>query len=268
MANSSFKTENARVYGQSLAHAKAFYLKAYLEGNPIDAVGEHVGDRLTQHSTGVKDGGNGFVEFITDYVNEHPNRHVEIVRAWEDEQYVFLHVYHDLGKGEHEFVSTEFFETDINGRVVEHWSVTGAFEGKNPSGRTQTDGATELKDLDRTAQNKITVETMLKESVFPGAQPEKIERFFGEQYLQHNPNIGDGLDIVRQLSQAANPQLVYSEIVLCVGRGNFVAVLCKAAWEGAPLAQVDILRLENGKIVEHWDLNEPVPSSDVNSGKF
>ena len=62
--------------------------------------------------------------------------------------------------------------------------------------------------------------------------------------------------------------MIYEEIVLMVGRGNFVATLCKVSWEGNPLAQVEIVRLEGGKIVEHWDNVEPVPDSDVNSGKF
>ena len=39
-------------------------------------------------------------------------------------------------------------------------------------------------------------------------------------------------------------------------------------WDGAPLAQVDIFRLEDGMIVEHWDNFEPVPENDVNGGKF
>jgi len=47
-----------------------------------------------------------------------------------------------------------------------------------------------------------------------------------------------------------------------------VATLCKANWEGKPYAQVDIFRIENGLVVEHWDNVEPVPEESVNSGKF
>jgi len=59
-------------------------------------------------------------------------------------------------------------------------------------------------------------------------------------------------------------------VVLLVGQGNFVATLCKAARKGQPFAQVDIYRLEDGKIVEHWDNAEPVPPEEewANSGKF
>lgn len=67
--------------------------------------------------------------------------------------------------------------------------------------------------------------------------------------------------MVRRLAQGEDRQLTYDKIVLIVGRGNFVATLCNANWEGNPLAQVDIVRLEGGKIVEHWDNVEPVPAT-------
>ena len=46
------------------------------------------------------------------------------------------------------------------------------------------------------------------------------------------------------------------------------ASLSKARWEDNPLAQVDLFRLENGKIVEHWDNSEPALPDEMNSGKF
>ncbi len=197
-----------------------------------------------------------------------PKKQVEIVRAWADGRYVFLHAVHRPNEGERAYVTTAFFDTDDEGEITEYREVIGELEGPNPSGRTQLDGATEITDLDRTEENKALVKAMLENCLFPGARPDRIEEYFAEDYLQHNPNVGDGLAIVRQLAQGENRQLTYDEIVLLVGRGNFVATLCKANWEGAPLAQVDILRLEDGKIVEHWDNSEPVLEDDVNSGKF
>jgi predicted SnoaL-like aldol condensation-catalyzing enzyme len=49
-----------------------------------------------------------------------------------------------------------------------------------------------------------------------------------------------------------------------------VAALCKASWQGQPFTQVDIFRIEDGKVVEHWDNAEPVPPEEkwANSGKF
>jgi len=69
-------------------------------------------------------------------------------------------------------------------------------------------------------------------------------------------------------SSSATPIAWYDEIVLLVGSGNFVATLCKARSDDQPMAQVDVFRLADGKVVEHWDNVEPVPEHDVNSGKF
>ena len=252
-----------------LENAKRLYLEGIKEGN-LDVIKTSIGDRFTQHSTGVKDGQEGFIEFVTDFVEQNPKRHIEIVRAWEDGRYVFLHTYQNLNDGEHEYVTMDFFDTDDEGKLIEHWNVISEFKGPNPSERTQVDGATEITDLDRTEENKVLVKTMFENCLFPGARPERIEDYFAEPYLQHNAEVGDGLTTVRRLSQAENRPLTYDEIVLTVGRGNFVATLCKANWEGNPLAQVDIVRLEDGKIVEHWDNFEYIPprSEWINSGKF
>ena len=74
----------------------------------------------------------------------------------------------------------------------------------------------------------------------------------------------------KALALMKDKPLVYTDIVLLVGQGNFVATLCKATWEGAPYAQVDLFRIEDGLIVEHWDAAEPVPPREewANSGKF
>jgi predicted SnoaL-like aldol condensation-catalyzing enzyme len=252
-----------------LENAKKLYLKGIKEGN-LDVIKTSTGDRFIQHSTGVTDGQEGFIEFVTDFVERNPKRHIEIVRAWEDDRYVFLHTYQNLNDGEHKYVTTDFFDTDDEGRLIEHWNVISEFKGPNPSGRTQVDGATKITDLDRTEENKDLVKTMFENCLFPGVRPDRIEDYFAAPYLQHNPNIGDGLNTVRRLSQAENRPLTYDDIVLTVGRGNFVATLCNANWEGSPLAQVDIVRLEDGKIVEHWDNLEYIPprSEWVNSGKF
>ena len=254
--------------GQRLANAKALYMQGIAEGEPKEAVEAYTGDRYTQHSTGVKDGHEGFIEFFTDFAERNPKRDIQIVRGWEDGRYVFIHAFQSLNDGEHKYVTTDFFDTDEDGKIVEHWDVISEFKGLNPSGRTQVDGAIEITDLDRTEENKAIVKEMLENTLFPGARPDRLEDYFAEEYLQHNPNVGDGLGVPRNLAQGENRQLTYNEIVLLVGSGNFVAVFCKADWEGNPLAQVDILRLEDGKIVEHWDNVEPATDSDVNSGKF
>ena len=253
-----------------LENAVNLYLEGIRDGNVGDAVTKYTGARYTQHSTGVKDGIEGFVEFFEPFIAKNPKRDIQIVRGIEDGQYVFVHVYQSLNDGEAEWVTTDFFDTDENGKIIEHWDVIAAYAAQTPSGHTSVDGPTEITDLDKTEENKQLVRDLIRD-VLIGEAPEKIDDYISsEQYIQHNAEAPDGLEHFKSLALVENRPLIYQEIVLLVGQGNLVATLCKASWKGQSLAQVDIFRLEAGKVVEHWDNAEPVPPEEewANSGKF
>lgn len=256
--------------GQKLNNAKNLYLEGIRDGNARAAVTKYTGARYTQHSTGVRDGVEGFVEFFEPFIARNPKRHIDIVRGWEDGQYVFVHAYQSLNDGESQWVTTDFFDTDENDKIIEHWDIIAPFRGANASGRTAIDGPTEITDFDKTVENKQVVRDMLQQVLVRGGDVNRIDEFIAEGYLQHNPEVPDGLTAFRKLALDPNRPLWYSEIVLLVGKGNFVASLCKAEFDGKPYAQADIFRLEDGKIVEHWDNVEPIGPKEewVNSGKF
>ena len=253
-----------------LENAMNLYLEGIRDGNAREAVIKFTGKRYTQHSTGVKDGVEGFVEFFEPFIARNPKRDIQIVRAIEDGQYVFLHVYQSLNDGETEWVTTDFFDTDENGKIIEHWDVISAYAPKTPSGHSSIDGTTEISDVEKTEANKQLVRNLIQD-VLVGKNPKNIDNYISsEQYIQHNAEVPDGLEHFKPLALAQDKPLVYQEVVLLIGQGNFVATLCKAAWEGQPFAQVDIFRIEDGKVVEHWDNAEPVPPKEewANSGKF
>ena len=255
---------------KKLEHARRLYLEGIRDGNAREAVTRYTGATYIQHSTGVRDGVEGFVEFFEPFLERNPVRDIQIIRSIVDGQYVFLHVYQSLNNGEAEWVTTDFFDTDENDKIIEHWDVIAAYVPKTPSGHTSIDGSTEITDLDKTEENKELVRNLIKD-VLMRENPSRIDDYISaDTYIQHNPEVPDGLEHFKALALAEDSPLMYQEIVLLVGQGNFVATLCKASWEGAPLAQVDIFRLEDGKVVEHWDNSEPVPPENewANSGKF
>lgn len=258
---------------QKLENAKSLYLEGIRDGKAREAVAKYTGDRYTQHSTGVRDGVEGFVEFFEPFIARNPKRDIQIVRGLVDGQYVFIHAFQSLNDGEAKWVTTDFFDTDQNDKIIEHWDVIGEYSESNPSGRSSVDGATELTDLDKTEENKELVRNLIKDGLMKGGNPSNLSKYISEEkYLQHNKEVGDGLAHFQKLANQDNPPLTYQEIVLCVGQGNFVATLSKANWNDGKLnqdyAQVDVFRIENGKVVEHWDNVEPVPDENVNSGKF
>ena len=256
---------------QKVDNAVGLYLEGIRDGHPREAVAKYTGDRYTQHSTGVADGAEGFIEFFEPFLDRNPVRDIEIVRALEDGRHVFLHAYQSLNNGEAEWVTTDFFDTDESDRIIEHWDVISAYAAVTPSGHTSIDGPTEITDLERTEANKTLVRGLIHDVLMEGGSPDNIDRYISaDTYVQHNADVADGVESFKAIASIEPRSLVYDEIVLLVGQGNFVATLCRARWEGAPYAQVDLFRIEDGLIVEHWDNAEPVPpeSEWVNSGKF
>jgi predicted SnoaL-like aldol condensation-catalyzing enzyme len=253
-----------------LANAIALYMEGIRDGHARRAVEKYTGDRYTQHSTGVRDGVEGFVEFFEPFLERNPEREIRVVRGWEDGRYVFVHVLQSLNGDESEWVTADFFDTDENDRIIEHWDVIAPYSASTPSGHTSIDGPTEITDLDKSHENKAVVRAMIEDLLMPGGNPANSGRYIAEDYIQHNAEVSDGLEPFQTLLTLPNRPLWYHEIVLLVGQGNFVATLCRATWEGVEYAQVDVFRIESGRIVEHWDNAEPVPPPEelVNRGKF
>lgn len=256
---------------RKIENAVGLYTEGIRDGNVREAVTKYTGDRYTQHSTGVRDGVEGFVEFFEPFIARNPIRDIQILRTLEDGQHLFVHAYQSLNNGEAEWVTLDFFDTDDHDRIVEHWDVIAEYSPETPSGHTSVDGPTEVTDLDATGANKALVRTFVEDVLMEGGNPGNIGRYISsDQYVQHNKDVADGLESFRELAIAENRPLVYDEIVLLVGQGNFVATLCRARWEDTPYAQADLFLIEDGLIVEHWDAAEPIgPETEwVNSGKF
>jgi predicted SnoaL-like aldol condensation-catalyzing enzyme len=253
-----------------LSNAKGLYLEGIRDGKAREAVLKYTGGAYKQHSTGVPDGQDGFIRFFEEFLSRNPKREIEVVRGWVDGRYVFLHVYQSLNDGAARWVTTDFFDTDDEGRMIEHWDVIAEFVPKTPSGRTNIDGATEITDLDQTDANKATVRRAVETLLMRGGDPSGAADFIAEDYIQHNKEVADGLAPFAAALQSPERKLWYERIVLLVGRGNFVSTLCETSWDGQRFAQVDVFRLEEGRIVEHWDCVEPCPpaSALTNSGKF
>lgn len=258
---------------KKLENAVNIYLEGIRDGNYVEAVNKYTGKFYKQHSTGVKDGKEGFIEFFSVFVENNPSRDIQIIRKLEDENNVFIQAYQDINNGESKWVTTDFFGYDEEDKIIEHWDVIAKYNGKTASGRTTIDGSTEIKDLDKTQENKELVRNLLKDVFMADGDPSKIDQYISkEQYIQHSVDLKDGFEAFQSYALRSNSPLIYKEVVLLVGQGNFVASLSRVIrTENAAIqeyAQVDIFRIENGLIVEHWDNFEPVPEENVNSGKF
>ena len=211
---------------KKLENAKKLYLHGIRDGNIREAVTKFTGNRYTQHSTGVRDGIEGFVEFFEPFIKRNPQRDIKIIRSLVDENMIFLHVFQDINNGETRWVTTDFFDTDDNDKIIEHWDVIAPYSTTTPSGHSSIDGPTKIEDLEKTKENKKLVKNLIKDALIHEGDLSKIENYISiEQYVQHNKDVPDGFEPFKKLVAAANRPLNYTEIVFIVGQGNFVATL-------------------------------------------
>lgn len=225
--------------------------------------------KYIQHNPGIKDGLAGFGEALA--ALPAGSARVNTVRAFQDGDYVFAHTnYNFFGPK----IGFDVFRFE-DGKIVEHWdNLQEKPATPNPSGHTMIDGATELKDLDKTEANKALVAQFVSD-VLMGKAPEKLTSYFdGDKYIQHNPAIADGLSGLGAALEAMAKQgvaVVYSRVHKVLGEGNFVLAISEGSFAGKAVAFYDLFRVEGGKIAEHWDVVEPVLPPDQHqnqNGKF
>lgn len=105
----------------------------------------------------------------------------------------------------------------------------------------------------------------------------KIGMFIGDKdsdYIQHNTGVADGLSglgvAMKALAEAGMP-MVYDANHLIIGEGNFVLSVSEGKFMNQHVAFYDLFRVDNGKIVEHWDTIEVIPPKSEwknDNGKF
>ncbi|HTJ36874.1 MAG TPA: ester cyclase [Dactylosporangium sp.] len=95
----------------------------------------------------------------------------------------------------------------------------------------------------------------------------------GDTYVQHNPRIADGVTGLEQFiaQLRADFPLLHADVKRLFAEADHVIGHVEGVRVpgGPATAIMDIFRLEHGKIVEHWDVMQPVPADSLNpNGMF
>ena len=116
------------------------------------------------------------------------------------------------------------------------------------------------------SSNKDLVLEVMK-STFINRDSSVVPRYFATDYVQHNPSIPSGRDAIPALIAALAPGFKY-EPGMVVADGDLVMIHGRyTGWGPKPMVAVDIFRVVDGKLVEHWDvMQEEVPAERTKSG--
>lgn len=258
----------------AMADTKATAIEALsntLGAGNADVVDQYFGPEYIQHNPMVPNGPDGLKGLIAGLA-ENPAFKSETFRVIADGDLVAFHNRYE-GFGPEPLVAFDVFRLE-DGKIVEHWDNLSPETAPNPSGRTQLDGATEITDLDKTEANKALVEGFITKSLINHEEIDITQYISPETYLQHNSMVADGLQgfgaFMAEMAEKGI-SMDYTTLHKVIGEGNFVLTMSEGAFGGQPQAFYDLFRLEDGLIVEHWDIIAPMPGDDAphnESGKF
>lgn len=232
---------------------------------PVAVVNEA---KYIQHNPQTHEGSEGLAALFQRLSRTSPR--VNIVRAYEDGDFVFAHTEYDFA---HRNIGFEVFRFE-DGQAVEHWDNIQPRAGPNRSGHSMVDGPVDAEDHELTETNRELVRSFV-DNVLVQGNLDSIEAYIdGERYTEHNPELGDGLASLRAALDSTGDgvrPVDYRRIHRVLSEGNFVLCVSEGFYAGEHSSFYDLFRITTGEIVEHWDTMERIaPRAEWknDNGKF
>jgi len=232
---------------------------------PVAVVNEA---RYIQHNPQTHEGSEGLAALFKRLSKTEPR--VNMVRAFEDGEFVFAHMEYDFASRK---ICFEVFRFE-DGQAIEHWDNIQERQEPNLSARSMVDGPTDATDHDLTESNRGLVRSFV-ETVLVDGQLNRLTDFVDEvSYAEHNPRLADSVSTLRSALEADNEgdRLIdYHRVHRVLAEGSFVLCVSEGNYDGVHSAFYDLFRIANGKVVEHWDTTEKVAPRDEwknDNGKF
>lgn len=225
----------------------------------VSVLDRHFSAGFIEHSPLVADGLQG----LRDLVRTSPALHHETVRVLVDGDLVALHG-RFAGLDEKPLIGFDLYRV-ADGKIVEHWDGLVPEAGPNASGRTQLDGPSDPGEGHDVEGNRRIVHEFFTRTLIDGDYSGFRHYTDGRSFLQHSPDIADGVEEVigfLERLKADGTPLEYDRIHRSVADGQFVLTHSEGRIGGERHAYFELWRLENGVLAEMWDAITPVPPDD------
>jgi len=235
------------------------------DSGPVAVVNEA---KYIQHNPQTHEGSEGLAALFQRLSKTSPR--VNIVRAFEDGDFVFAHTEYDFARRN---IGFEVFRFEGD-QAVEHWDNIQERRGPNQSGRSMVDGPTEAVEFELTESNRALVRSFVRVVLIDGHLDRLVDFVDEDSYVEHNPQLGDGVSVFRsalEVEHKGGRRIDYHRIHRVLAEGNFVLCVSEGDLGGDHTAFYDLFRLVKGKVVEHWDTTEKVASRSEwknDNGKF
>ena len=236
---------------------KVFAVFAGISAGDADLATQYIDhQRFVQHNPYAAAGVEGLRQFISQAPRD--QLQLSVVRIFQDGPYVVTQA-RGQRSGRNFFFDVFRFD---DGLVVEHWAFSAADAPPNQSGHTQVDGPTETRHLHDTERNKSSLRRYYETFHIRGDHSRSEQYFAGNLMIRHEPGVHDGVaEFLRDVEILMQHRTI-DEIRLLLGQGDFVFIAAKGTHDGEPCVYIDLYRMENEKIVEHWGFPEMVPPQE------
>ena len=119
--------------------------------------------------------------------------------------------------------------------------------------------------IQRNMENKQLVADFYQE-LFGDKNIDAIDKYIGDTYIQHNPSLPDGKEFLKEGAKAWFKGAPKEKIDIqhLSGDGDLVYIHTKVKSGNRTSSVLDIFRLQDGKILEHWDIIQQVPEKSAN----
>lgn len=236
----------------------------------LAAVNAYLSPDFIQHDPRIADGRAGLRAYLTTQNATYPHSYVSIKRVVGEDGLVAVHSNLVLERGTKGYAVLDLYRL-VDGKIAEHWGTTQEVPATTVSGNDMfsTLSSPRVSRPNPVAPSALNerIVTAMYTRVFVDKDVTAFDRYIVDPYYQHNPGFANGIQAAKDGVAgmfAAFPDF-HTDIFRVIAEGDLVVIQSRGTlMPGLASAVFDIYRVRGGKVVEHWDIIQTVPSASVN----
>ncbi|PWF44692.1 nuclear transport factor 2 family protein [Massilia glaciei] len=255
--------------------------EAMLGGTDIQALGKYFAPNLIAHDPTVANGRTGMLMAIESLRQTLPGQALTVKHILGDRDMVMVHSHISATPANEKsgLNRLDVYRLD-KGVIVEHWAVRAKAPTWSASGNSafsdlyQYATTPPVLSDEQVEGNRLLVKG-LSEEVFGKQNFGLLNRLWHVNYIQHNPNVGNGRAALASVIHYISTPGAGYRVVHSMADGDIAAACAQITPVGANHSDefaggmvCDLYRVVNFELVEHWDIYQSTPSSTVSGNSM